>query len=242
MNGHQVRVDSGFIPDRVSIISRHGGSTAKIMNVLALDTASPLPSVSLLCENVVSSQALSADRRSSEELLPALAALLHRLGKQLTDFARIAVCTGPGSFTGLRVGMATAWGLSRGSGVAVEGVSTLEALAEAARGSASDRVATAMDAGRGEVIVASFDIAGPRSAVHSPAERVSREEARRRVQGLPLAVIPSDLLDIPSIPISTPLSAALAQAVARAPRASGPLETTAIYSRPSAAEEKHGAA
>jgi tRNA threonylcarbamoyl adenosine modification protein YeaZ len=212
------------------------------MNVLALDTASPLPSVSLLWENVVSSQALSADRRSSEELLPAVAALLQRQGKALADFGRIAVCTGPGSFTGLRVGMATAWGLSRGSGVEVEGVSTLEALAEASRGLASHRVATALDAGRGEVIVASFDLAGPRSAVNSPPERMSREEARRRVRGMPLAAIPSDLLEIPSVPISAPLSAALAQAVARAPRSSGPLETTAIYSRPSAAEERHGAA
>ena len=218
------------------------GPLPRFLNVLALDTASPLPSVSLLWENVLFSQSLSAERRSSEELLPAVGALLGRLGKRLTDLARIAVCTGPGSFTGLRVGMATAWGLSRGSDVEVEGVSTLEALAEAARSSGRDRVATALDAGRGEVILASFDLAGPRSAVLFPAERMSREQARRRVQDLPLATIPSDLLEIPSVPISTNLSAALAQAVARAPRPSGPLETTAIYSRPSAAEEKRGAA
>jgi tRNA threonylcarbamoyl adenosine modification protein YeaZ len=212
------------------------------MNVLALDTASPLPSICVLWEGAASSETLSADRRSSEELLPAIGALLERLGKQLTDLGRIAVCTGPGSFTGLRVGMATAWGLSRGSGVAVEGVSTLEALADAARGSGADCVAAALDAGRGEVILATYDLTGPRSEIRSPAQRVSRDEARQRVGGLPFAALPRDLLEIPSISLDMPLSAALAHAVARAPRPSEPLESTAIYSRPSAAEEKRGAA
>src|SRR5262245_47683324 len=137
------------------------GALRGSMNVLALDTASPLPSISVLWEGAVSSETLSADRRSSEELLPAIGALLERLGKRLADLSRIAVCTGPGSFTGLRVGMATAWGLSRGSGVAVEGVSTLEALAEAARDSGADCVAAALDAGRGEVVLASYDLTGP---------------------------------------------------------------------------------
>jgi tRNA threonylcarbamoyl adenosine modification protein YeaZ len=212
------------------------------MNVLALDTASPFPSISVLWEGAVSSETLSADRRSSEELLPAIGALLARLGKRLTDLDRIAVCTGPGSFTGLRVGMATAWGLSRGSGVAVEGVSTLEALAEAARGSGGDSVAAALDAGREEVILASYDLTGPRCEISGPAQRLSRDQARRRVGSLPLVTLPQDLLEIPSISLDAPLSAAVSRAVARAPRPSAPLESTAIYSRPSAAEEKRGAA
>jgi tRNA threonylcarbamoyladenosine biosynthesis protein TsaB len=212
------------------------------MNVLALDTASPMPAVSLFSEGVMTSEILSSDRRSSEELLPALGRLLEAAGLQLHDIGRIAVCTGPGSFTGLRVGLATAWGLSRGSGVEAEGVSTLEALAEAARGRDSSHIGAALDAGRGDVIVASFDLTGPRAEPLSPPERVSRAEALQRMRGLPFAALPEDLLETPSVPLAAPLSAAVARAVALAPRPSGPLETTAIYSRPSAAEEKRGAA
>jgi tRNA threonylcarbamoyladenosine biosynthesis protein TsaB len=212
------------------------------MNVLALDTASPTPAVSLSWEGVITSEILSSDRRASEELLPAVRRLLEAARAQLADLGRIAVCTGPGSFTGLRVGMATAWGLSRGSGVDAEGVSTLEALAEAARGPDLPTGAAVLDAGRGDVIMARFDLTGPRAEPLSAPERVSRAEAFERLRGLPFAALPRELLETPGVAVASPLSAALARAVALAPRPSGPLETTAIYSRPSAAEEKHGAA
>jgi hypothetical protein len=170
----------------------------QISSVLALDTASPFPAVSLLRDGVASSKRLSSDRRASEELLPAIEQLFAQTGARLRDCERIAVCSGPGSFTGLRIGLATAWGLSRGSGVEVEPVPTLEVMAEAARDSGVEQVAAALDAGRGE---------------------------------------------IPGLPLPVPLSEILARAVARAPRsAASPLESAAVYSRKSAAEEKHGAA
>jgi tRNA threonylcarbamoyl adenosine modification protein YeaZ len=185
---------------------------------------------------------LSADRRASEELLPAIRGLFEMAAVRLEDCQRIAVCSGPGSFTGLRVGLATAWGLSRASGVAAEAVPTLEALADAARGCGAERVAAALDAGRGEVVLAFFDLAGPRARILEPGQRLSRDEAQRRSRGFPLAALPTDLLETPSVPLTTPLSTAVAWAVARAPQPTGPLEATAIYSRPSAAEEKRGAA
>lgn len=212
------------------------------INVLALDTASPSPSVTLLWNGALFSEELSTDRRASEELLPAIQRLLANAGAELARCDRIAVCSGPGSFTGLRIGMATAWGLARGAEVPVEAVSTLEALAESVRDSGAQRVAAALDAGRGEVVFAVFALDGPRAEIVEPPERLLRGEAARRCRSVALAATPETLLETPSLPIRLPLSVALARAVARSPRPGGPLEATAIYSRPSAAEEKRGAA
>ena len=93
------------------------------MQILALDTASPVSSVTLLARGVVWEEALPGDRRASEELLPAIERCFAAAGSRLPDCDRIAVCSGPGSFTGLRIGLATAWGLGRAAGIPVETVS-----------------------------------------------------------------------------------------------------------------------
>jgi tRNA threonylcarbamoyl adenosine modification protein YeaZ len=71
----------------------------------------------------------------SETLLPTLTAFLAEQGATLADLRGIVVGTGPGAFTGLRVGLATAKGLAHGLGLPIVGVSTAEALLEAARAS-----------------------------------------------------------------------------------------------------------
>jgi tRNA threonylcarbamoyladenosine biosynthesis protein TsaB len=101
------------------------------MQILALDTASPFPSVTLLVREELREEPFPQDRRASEELLPAIERCLAAAGTTLARCNRIAVCSGPGSFTGLRIGLATAWALGRAAGVPVETVSTLEALAGA---------------------------------------------------------------------------------------------------------------
>ena len=103
------------------------------MIVLAIDTASPAPAVALADETSVFVEPLPSDRTASEDLLPSIERVLAAGGRTLASCQRIAVCSGPGSFTGLRVGLATAWGLARALGCAVESVSTLSAMAEAAR-------------------------------------------------------------------------------------------------------------
>ena len=210
------------------------------MQILAIDTASPTPSVTLLARGGVWEQSLPQDRRASEELLPAIERCLAAAGATLPECDRIAVCSGPGSFTGLRVGLATAWALGRAAGVPVEMVPTLEVLAETARARASTRVAAALDAGRGEVVLALYSLAGARARPEAPPERMSADTARRRVDGIPVVALPADLLSPTGAAPDLSPSLALALAVARAPG-----ETLSrlegIYSRPSAAEEKHGA-
>ena len=210
------------------------------MQILALDTASPFPSVTLLVREELREESFSQDRRASEELLPAIERCLAGAGTTLARCDRIAVCSGPGSFTGLRIGLATAWALGRAAGVPVETVSTLEALAETARGGPS-RVAAVLDAGRGDVVLAVYSLAEGRARLESEPERLPREEGLRRTASLETVSSPADLLGAGAAgaPRISP-SRALALAVARAPGVASS-SLAGIYSRPSAAEEKHGA-
>ena len=212
------------------------------MNVLAIDTASPEPGVSLLAAGVIFEEKLPGDRQASEKLLSAIARCLERAAVPLSACGRIAVCSGPGSFTGLRVGLSTAWGLGRAREIPVEAVSTLAALADAARAEGITRVTAALDAGRGETIVATFSLAGPRSVPLSGPRRVSRDAAAA-TEGV-LVCLPADLLGPRAAGPPTSVSRALALSVAASPGPdAAPSDSTlqAIYSRPSAAEEKRGA-
>ena len=216
------------------------------MNVLAIDTASPDASVALVSGSEIFVEALPSQRRASEELLPALRRVLEAAGVGIADCDRIAVCAGPGSFTGVRVALATAWGLSRAAGIPLETVSTLEAIAETARGEAP-RVLAVLDAGRGEVVCREFAFGVESVASVSRAAplgedvRVSPERARDLAGSAAVAAVPEDLLgDRPSGTRRRP-AAALALAVAATPGAEAS-SLEAIYSRPSAAEEKRGIA
>lgn len=213
------------------------------MNVLALDTASPEPAVALLVGGRIFVERLPSDRQASVALLPALERCRCAAGISLEECGRIAVCAGPGSFTGLRVGLATAWGLARALGLPLEMVSTLEAIAETARMPGLWRVAAALDAGRREVVVESFSLEGARARSLAPSVRLPREEAIARCKAEDIVSLPADLLSLAGRVLALPVAQALALAVARAPRqAAPPARLFALYSRPSAAEEKHGAA
>jgi len=204
------------------------------MNVLALDAASPQPAVALIARGRVYEQRLPGDRRASEDLLPAVQRTLAAAGIPLSACERIAVCAGPGSFTGLRVGLATAWGLGRGLGIAVEPVSTLEAMAEAARTHGASRVVAVLDAGRGEAVCERFALEGDRARSLGPAALVRVEDVAGFAAG-------DQLVDLKDEREGS-AAAALAAAVSRRPRQpEAPGASAAIYSRPSAAEEKRGA-
>jgi tRNA threonylcarbamoyl adenosine modification protein YeaZ len=101
--------------------------------ILAIDTSAAQCAVALLDGEAVSMRA-PMERGHAEALFPMIDAVLARAGAAYADLARIAVCTGPGSFTGLRVGVAAARGLALALGVPAIGVSRFEALAAEAGG------------------------------------------------------------------------------------------------------------
>jgi len=124
------------------------------MLVLALDTTTDTGSCALLRDTALVREEVSDPAREHAARLPAdLMQLLARSGVHLRDVSAFAVATGPGSFTGLRIGIATMQGLAYATGRPLLGVSALEALARVAGGG---RVATWIDAWRGEVYAATF--------------------------------------------------------------------------------------
>ena len=199
--------------------------------------------MALQCDGRLLEERLPGDRRASEELLPAIVRLLSASGLTLRDCGRIAVCAGPGSFTGVRVGMATAWGLGRALALPVESLSTLEALAEAARAPGLAQVTAVLDAGRGEVVLQRFlfPADAPRVQAAGDPERLPLAHAADRLRGAAVAALPEDLLGSGRRPLPRSLAAAAALAVGRAPRAVSAAAPAAIYARASAAEDKLGA-
>src|SRR3989449_2444300 len=127
------------------------------MRVLAIETATPAQSVALLDEDRLLAEA-SYDAKGSRGglVLPTVDHVLRKAGVAAKDLDAVAVSIGPGSFTGLRVGLATAKGLALGTGAAVVGVSTLEALAAGYEPAAEITICTLLDAYRGEVYLAVF--------------------------------------------------------------------------------------
>ncbi len=97
--------------------------------VLAIETSQLCGGVAIVEDEVLGEVILSSKETHSKRLLSAISYLLKRLGLKLKDLSAIAVSIGPGSFTGLRIGLATAKGLCLGSGIPLIGIGTLEAMA-----------------------------------------------------------------------------------------------------------------
>ena len=100
--------------------------------LLAVETATAAPSVALWRgDALLGERAADPGRPTAEALLPALDALLADAGLALAAVEAVAVSIGPGSFTGLRIGVATVKGLAFGTGRPAIAVSTLAAVARA---------------------------------------------------------------------------------------------------------------
>lgn len=107
--------------------------------VLAIDTGTSqiVLAIGRLDGTAIGAATWVAGRRHGETLLPAIDALLAEQGVRPSELVGIVVGTGPGTFTGLRVGIATAKGLAHGLGIPIVGVSTAVALLDAAAGAGS---------------------------------------------------------------------------------------------------------
>jgi tRNA threonylcarbamoyladenosine biosynthesis protein TsaB len=100
------------------------------MLILALDTATDKGSLALVAaDRLLGELTLPSQGAYLTRLLPGVQALLGQTGRRLTDLGAIAVSTGPGNFTGLRIGLATAKGLAWSLGRPLVAVPTMEVLA-----------------------------------------------------------------------------------------------------------------
>lgn len=124
------------------------------MKILALDTSTEYCSLALWLDGTTASRDVLAGQRHSELILPMLAELLAEGGIALNALDGIAFGSGPGSFTGLRIGCGIAQGLAFGADLPVAGICTLEALAQ---GTSADRVVACLDARMSEVYHAAYE-------------------------------------------------------------------------------------
>jgi tRNA threonylcarbamoyladenosine biosynthesis protein TsaB len=132
------------------------------MIVLGFDTATAATAVALLGGGNEDAGERRHDPAPGErpghgtQLLVLARELLDEAGLSLGDVDRVAVGVGPGGFTGLRIGVATARALAQAADAEIVGVSTLEALAVAAEPAPGQGVLAVVDARRGEVFVAGW--------------------------------------------------------------------------------------
>jgi len=229
------------------------------MRVLALETSETAGSVAALEDDRLLSQiVLDPQCRSAQTLAQGLQALWNQVGWRPADVQLVGVTAGPGSFTGLRVGVTTAKVLAYAIGAEVLGVDTLEVIAQ---GMPSEirRVAVAVDAQRGQVVGQSFQRSDCQSDRRSDSGWfVPLDEPRlldltqwladspgdARVAGPILRKLPPDT--IARLPIAPPESwFPLAQWVGviawrryQAGQRSSPWTLVPHYSRVPAAEEK----
>lgn len=157
------------------------------MKVLAVDTAAGGCAAALLDgrDRVVEAAGGAADG-PVRRLLPLIDDVLARAGLKLAQVDLLAVTRGPGSFTGLRVGMATIQGVALATGIPVVAVSTLEALALQA--DAEGEVAPMIDARRGEVYSAVYRAADGRLTALAPEAALAPRAAAGRIEGACLLI------------------------------------------------------
>lgn len=143
--------------------------------ILAIETATPRGSVALVSGgSVLAGCVLAGGKQASATILSAVSGLLRETGCAPGDVARVAVSAGPGSFTGLRVGMAAAKGLCFGWRVPIVPVPTLHALASRFRAEGMT-ICPVLDARKGEVYAALFRRAGEGCERLSPDRAIPPE-------------------------------------------------------------------
>ena len=124
--------------------------------VLGIDTATPVTSVAVGSrQGALASAAVRNDRAHAELLVPMVRQALGQAGIERTDLGGIAVGTGPGLFTGLRVGVSSAKSLAQAWGLPMVAVSSLDLLAFACR-HAGRTICAAIDGRRGELFTARY--------------------------------------------------------------------------------------
>lgn len=129
----------------------------RTINTLALETSVQPGSIALLRDNVtVYESDFPKDQRTTQSFALEIQSALRQSDLQPRDIDLFAVCQGPGSFTGLRIGVTTAKTFAYATDCQILGIDTLEVIANQATKSNSGELEVIMDAQRRQLFVASF--------------------------------------------------------------------------------------
>jgi tRNA threonylcarbamoyl adenosine modification protein YeaZ len=157
--------------------------------LLSIDTCGPLGTVALArlrasTASTVLGQTELPGKTYSAQLVPAIRDLLSHHNVTLTEIATIVVTNGPGSFTGIRIGLSTAKGLAEPTSIPILAVSRLVVLAHKAK-----TIAAALDASRGELYFGDYSACLPRRGSPrqrpAPATRGHSRGPTRSLRGVP---------------------------------------------------------
>lgn len=206
--------------------------------LLLLDTGSPLVSVAVARDGAAVAVRAIEQQRSSAHLLDLIGEVLAEAGITVRDLGGIAALRGPGSFTGLRIGLATVLGLHQALGVPATALPSLQVMAALAEEIEGEAVIAAVDALRGDWSAQAF-AAGPVPRPLGEMKLVPGSELPRLAPH-PAVLVGfgvSRLTDLPGLRLVEP--GPLAPAAARVASDPGTewnpaLLTSALYSRPPA--------
>ena len=127
-------------------------------NILAIDSSGLTASVAIMSGGKLSAEyTINNKKTHSQTLLPMIEEIMQTEGLEPKELACIAISRGPGSFTGLRIGSATAKGLGLALDIPIVEVSTLDALAYNLYGNSDSIICPIMDARRQEVYTAAYE-------------------------------------------------------------------------------------
>lgn len=153
------------------------------MKILALESSAVAASAALCEDEMLLGQTyLHTGLTHSQTLLPMAADLLEQCGLKPQDLDLIAVAAGPGSFTGLRIGVAAAKGLAWAAELPCAGCSTLEAMAWSLAGFQGE-VCAAMDARRHQVYNARFQVNGTAPHRLTPDRAIALADLVKELEG-----------------------------------------------------------
>ena len=172
------------------------------MKILAIDT-SALVATAALCEDetpiAVSSQ--KSGLTHSATMLPIIKNIMDNTGTSIDDIDMFAVSEGPGSFTGIRIGISTVKGLAFGKNKICVGVSTLEAMARTVASFCTDAlICPVMDARRNQLYNAIFEYRGGKLLRVTPDRTVMADDLARELESGEdnddYILVPTGMIDI----------------------------------------------
>ena len=147
------------------------------MKILAVDTSHGRCSIALLDKDNLSVKEVKENSRQAEILLPLIEEILSENNLEYKDIDLLSSTIGPGSFTGLRIGMTAVKGIALATGKPTIGVNTLETIAFEVSNT-DGKIISVLNAQRGQVYVQKFSVKGGEFKHESEAEILNLEEVK----------------------------------------------------------------